>query len=202
MTRDIAVKTKTSIARPPRPLKELVPLIREELAAGQAAGLEHYRRAGVMLLEAKEQMTVWGSWGKWLTNNFRRADGTPLSRQTAQYYMQLAKLTEEGAIVNHGLQSLRSAIGRVDDQARAHKSWGSVHKAARELDAELFAQERQTHDAEVRLHRELATELIDLGFRALATRLHPDRGGSKDAMARLNRVREQLHAVAETRRFV
>jgi hypothetical protein len=197
MLRDIAVKTKTSVARPPRPLKELVPLIKEELAAGQAAGLEHYRRAGAMLLEAREQMP-YGSFGKWLAQNF------DLQKSTAYYYMQLAeRAQEEGPEVFHQRwKSVRAAIGRVDDQARAHKSWGPVHKAARELDAELFAQERQTHDAEVRLHRELAMELVDLGYRALATRLHPDRGGSKDAMARLNRIREQLKAVAETRRFV
>jgi hypothetical protein len=186
-----------------RPLKVLVPLIQAEIDAGHHAGLEHYRRAGEMLIEAKDQQP-YGSWGKWIAKNFKRADGTPLSRMTAHYYMQLAERAEkEGAeVVNRRFTSVRSAIGRVDDQARAHKSWGPVHKAARELDAELYAQERQTQDDEVRLHRELAAELVDLGYRALATRLHPDRGGSKDAMRRLNTVREQLKSVAETRRFV
>jgi hypothetical protein len=51
------------------------------------------------------------------------------------------------------------------------------------------------------LHRDLALELIDIGFKALATRLHPDRGGSKDAMRRLNRVRDELKTVAASRRF-
>ena len=32
-----------------RPLKVLVPLIKNELVAGDAAGLEHYRQAGEML---------------------------------------------------------------------------------------------------------------------------------------------------------
>jgi hypothetical protein len=39
-----------------RPLKVLVPLIQQDIAAAEAAGLEHYRRAGEMLLEAKEQL--------------------------------------------------------------------------------------------------------------------------------------------------
>jgi hypothetical protein len=36
----------------------------------------------------------------------------------------------------------------------------------------------------------------------MATRLHPDRGGSKYAMARLNCVRDELKSIAKTRRFV
>jgi hypothetical protein len=42
-----------------------------------------------------------------------------------------------------------------------------------------------------------AEEAHDLGgeYRALATKLHPDRGGSKEAMARLNRVRDELKQI-------
>jgi hypothetical protein len=47
----------------------------------------------------------------------------------------------------------------------------------------------------------LAVELVDIGFKALATRLHPDHGGSEQAMRRLNRVRRELKSVAKTRRF-
>jgi len=31
--------------------------------------------------------------------------------------------------------------------------------------------------------------MIDLGYKALAKELHPDKGGSSEVMARLNRVR-------------
>lgn len=37
-----------------RPLKILVPLIQGELQMGTNAGREHYRRAGEMLIEAKD----------------------------------------------------------------------------------------------------------------------------------------------------
>ncbi len=41
--------------------------------------------------------------------------------------------------------------------------------------------------------RKLAHQLIDVGYRALALRLHPDMaGGSSEAMARLIRVRDLL----------
>ena len=44
--------------------------------------------------------------------------------------------------------------------------------------------------------RKLAIQLIDIGFKTLATKLHPDKGGSRDAMARLNRVRDRLKSHA------
>ncbi len=71
-----------------------------------------------------------------------------------------------------------------------------------ELDTDFYTQEKQTRDDEVKLHRDMALELVDVGFKALATRLHPDRGGSKEAMSRLNRVRDELKGLATTRRFV
>jgi hypothetical protein len=44
--------------------------------------------------------------------------------------------------------------------------------------------------------RKLALQLIDIGYKTLATKLHPDKGGSRDAMARLNQVRDRLKAAA------
>jgi hypothetical protein len=190
----VATRSRTAIARP---LKILVPLIKEELAAGNRAGLEHYRQAGTLLLEAKEQQP-YGSWGKWLKKNFE------LSHQTAYHYMTLAQRaqTDGAEDLNRRFTSVRAAIGRRDATASPHESWRPALKAARDLDAELFAQERQTERDEIQLHRDLAAELVDVGYKALATRLHPDRGGSKDAMVRLKRVRDELMAVAEGRRFI
>jgi hypothetical protein len=36
---------------------------------------------------------------------------------------------------------------------------------------------------------------LDLGFRALAHKFHPDKGGSCDAMRRLNEARERLRGM-------
>jgi hypothetical protein len=169
----------------------LVPLIQNELTAGNRAGLDHYRRAGDMLLEAREQVASF-KWGKWLSKNFE------LSRATAHRYMQAAqRIQEDPELVSHGRQpSIRSITGREE-----HPHWRPVFEATKNVDVDGFAEARQARDEEVQLHRDLALELIDIGFKALATRLHPDRGGSKDAMRRLNRVRDELKGVAETRRF-
>ena len=186
----LTTKPRTTIARP---VAALVPLIQEELQAGNSAGLEHYRRAGDMLNEAREQVAHF-KWGAWLSKNFH------LSRKTAHAYMTLAdRIKDDPAIVQRAGQSLRSVL--YPDAKPAHAQWRPVFKAAAKVDVHAFAEVRQVRADEVQLHRDLALQLIDIGFKALATRLHPDRDGSKDAMRRLNRVRDELRAVATTRRF-
>jgi hypothetical protein len=41
----------------------------------------------------------------------------------------------------------------------------------------------------------LGRRLIDIGYKALASKLHPDKGGSPEGMSRLNTVRDQLRRV-------
>jgi hypothetical protein len=45
------------------------------------------------------------------------------------------------------------------------------------------------------LERKLANQLIKIGYGVLATKLHPDKGGSHDAMRRLNKVTKALREV-------
>jgi hypothetical protein len=177
-----------------RPLKVLVPLIAGELTAGDTVAREHYRRAGELLLEARDQVAAF-KWGAWLSKNFA------LSRVTAWRYMKMAeKIHADPSIVSHGKQpSMRQTIR--PNEGYAHVHWRPVIDATKQINVDEFAEVRQARNQEIELHRELALELIDVGFKALATRLHPDRGGSKDAMRRLNRVRDELKAVAESRRF-
>ena len=190
MSANVATVSKHDISRP---LKVLVPLIKIELADADEAGLEHYRKAGEMLIEAKDQVAH-GSWSRWLTKNFE------LSQNTALRYMRLARKVEaEPKFTARGeYGSLRRALG--DKPSRS--AWTTVHQAADRINVTRLAEERQAREDEIKLHRELAMQLIDLGYRALATRLHPDRGGSRDAMTRLNLVRDELKAIAATRRFV
>jgi hypothetical protein len=191
MTKLATVEKKHAIARP---LKVLVPLIQSEIAAGNEAGLEHYRKAGDMLLEAREQVAR-GSWNGWLNNNFE------LSRKTAADYMQLARAAENSSSKYHGAETIEEALGREPRRAR-HAPWNKIRDVTDRVDVTRLAEVRQSRDDEIKMHRELAMQLIDLGYRALATRLHPDRGGSRDAMARLNVVRDELKSIAAMRRFV
>jgi hypothetical protein len=183
---------RTAVARP---LKVLVPLIQQDLEAGDSAGLDHYRRAGEKLSEAREQVTA-GRWGAWLSKNFE------LSRVTAWRYMKLAQQPERFAGETNG-KSLTDAIGeRRSDQKRQAGQWRPIKDFTSKVPVDDFRQEQQRREDEVKLHREIALQLVSLGYRALATRLHPDHGGSKEAMVRLNRVRDELNAIANTRRFL
>lgn len=190
----LATIQKSQIARP---LKVLVPLIQSELQLGNDAGRDHYRRAGEMLNEAKDQLAH-GAWGKWLAKHF------DLSARSAQVYMQWARTHEErrpSAQMPSSLNDMTGGRERRQEERQSNQQQ-TFRRTLRDVARDDFVQERQARDDEVRLHRELAQELIDLGYRALATRLHPDRGGSKDAMSRLNRVRDELKQLAQTRTFI
>jgi hypothetical protein len=190
----LVVARRQSVARP---LKVLVPLIKAKLVQVENAGLEEKRETGELLIEAKAQVPL-GSWGPWLNRNFH------LSATTARNYMQLARKIDESESTTGGVapKSLNESRGKTQYERNLRAAWQPTFAATRDVDVETIAQERQTRRDEITLHRELALELIDIGWKALATRLHPDRGGSREAMLRLNRVREQLKEVAAMRRFV
>jgi hypothetical protein len=191
----IAVMRTKTIARP---LKILIPLIQGDLTHLEAAGLEYALAAGAKLLEAKPQVS-YGSWGRWLTKNFA------LSQKTARRYMRAAEVAQERGSATSG-KSLLGLLGETDQRregrATHRKAWSPFKDTIADVDVDAVAQARQSRTDEITLHRDLALELIDIGYKALATRLHPDRGGSREAMTRLNRVRDELKEVAQTRRFV
>ena len=58
-------------------------------------------------------------------------------------------------------------------------------------------EQKATDLADKKIDREIALQLIDEGFKALAVKFHPDKeGGSGDAMARLNKARAWLRGWA------
>lgn len=194
----VAKRAQTKISRP---LKVLIPLIQADIERGDRAGMEYYADAGDKLIEAKESGQVsFGHWGAWVSKNFE------LSDRVAQRYMRLARLRSENTEIRRGAADLPRSLREMEgDTKRARERRDrdrSYQSILREVEADLYTQEQQTRTDEVQLHRDLALELVDIGYKALATKLHPDHGGSKEAMARLNRVRAELKGLAETRRFV
>jgi hypothetical protein len=186
------IMTQSESRKIARPLKMLIPMIQSELQQGNAAGQEHYRLAGEMLIEAKRQVAP-GTWGKWLTKNF------DLSRRQAQVYMQWARMRVDDA--QPEFASLSQMTGHTERYHDRAKQQQEFRRVLRDVARDDFVQARQARDEEIKLHRELAEELIEIGYRALALKLHPDRGGAKIAMSRLNCVHDDLKRYAQTRRF-
>jgi hypothetical protein len=167
-----------------RPLIVLAPLIRSELEAGDAlvrvAGIEHYRKAGEMLLEAKEQCGH-GEWTAWVNRNFH------LSITTAQRYIKL---------VGHPKTSRAPSLSSITEPHRApgHRAtWHEpVQRVVERVNTRALVADQQSRAKETKLIHALGHQLIDIGYKVLAAKLHPDKGGSAEAMARLNRVRQIL----------
>jgi hypothetical protein len=187
----VAEQTGRQVARPP---KVLVPLIKEDFRQGDEAAdraaLPFYRAAGEKLIEAKAQMAR-GEFMSWVQRNFHR------SQSQANRYMQLAGTTPSIQITRRG--GLTAAIGEQPRWTPATAKYPepvkeSIDRARRE--AERLQAENLSR-AELReAQRKLALRLIDIGFKVLSKELHPDRGGSRDAMQMLNLVRDRLKASA------
>ena len=181
-----------------RPLSVLASLIKEDLSqaarAEKAAGAPFYVAAGEKLLEAKSQMTLF-EFKPWVRKHFK------FGERQAHMYISLAKATlslEQRSALHTGEEiSFRKAVQELTGNTNYGKkaAWRenaqeNIRKAKE--DASRWQQEDLSRKEEREAMRKLALQLIDIGFKALASKLHPDRGGSKDAMVRLNRVRKLL----------
>ena len=189
-----AVAVKDPEQRLARPLRVLVPLIKEDLQHGreaaEKAGMPHYQAAGEKLGEAKSQMKH-GEWGPWLDLNFA------ISRSQAARYILYAGAVAETKFTARGeFASLRSVERSVNPNVGTGKTaWhGQVTQIVSRVDTETLNLKREElkRQEERDAQRKLALQLIDIGYKVLARTLHPDKGGSREAMSRLNAVRERL----------
>lgn len=167
-----------------RPLKVLIPLIKEEIQLGDDAGLVHYIRAGGMLLEAKTQMPH-GKFNYWSTTTFKR------TKATLAVWMKLATKSSAG-ITFETLSELRGDMRKPGRPPVWHEP---IKKIFHKIDIERgqrFLKHFESQAKEEKLVRELARQLIDAGYKVLAIKLHPDKGGSQEGMQRLNEAKKLL----------
>lgn len=173
-----------------RPLKVLVPLIKRDIENAEHAGKMFFIAAGQKLVEAKEQLKH-GEWGEWLKTNFA------FSATTASVWMGWW----EAENVRGEHFQRRADFERKHRPASAGRS-----RKVRDYDAPVdrlldgvatkAMLERAVNSAkEHELERKLANQLIKIGYGVLSTKLHPDKGGSHDAMRRLNKVTKALREV-------
>jgi hypothetical protein len=197
-TRKGDAMTSTSVAarndsRVARPLRVLVSLIQDDLKQGreaaERAGMPYYQAAGEKLIEAKGQLAH-GEFQPWVKRHF------PISPRQAQDYMGLAKhvANQNGSALP--FSSLSEFIRETSNpNYNRPSSWHEpVKQILDRVDTETLNLKREElkRDEERDAQRKLAVQLIDIGFKVLAKTLHPDKGGSRAAMARLNAVRDRL----------
>lgn len=161
-----------------------VPKIRSLLKAGDDAGIRYYREAGVELNQAKAE---WEGPGfmEWAVETFDRKE-TQLRR-----YMSLPEAPRRGG-------TIRSALGAsYGSSNHGRPGWERpVREVVNRINVRAMAQERQNREKEEKIQRQLALQLIDIGYKVLATKLHPDKqGGSTEAFQRLKEVRDRLKEV-------
>jgi hypothetical protein len=181
-----------------RPLKMLIPLIQEDLEqarqASERAGMPYYKAAGEKMLEAKPQLAR-GEFGPWLKRHFN------IGYAHAERYMAFARATDDTQNPRvRGFSSFSDFMrkeggdpgyGRVVRKRDWHEDVkGNIERARRE--AERIREADLTRQQEREAEKRLALRLIDIGYKVLAKELHPDKGGDREAMARLGRVRDRL----------
>jgi hypothetical protein len=102
-------------------------MIQSELQQGNSAGHEHYRRAGEMLIEAKDQIGH-GGWGRWLAKNFELSD-----RQAREYMRWAREHNQNGApgadLPYRSLREMRGATQR-DREERQSKQQQAFRQGA------------------------------------------------------------------------
>jgi hypothetical protein len=162
-----------------RPLDELVRLIKEDLRLGDEAGLPHYRAAGQKMIEAKAQLRH-GEFEQWLKRYFS------ISARQCRLYMRLAEAENGSALP---FSSLSDFVRQTSNPNYNKRRQPARPPTKAERDADLL---KRTEEREAK--RKLALRVINTGYKVLAAELHPDHGGSQEAMALLNKVRDELRA--------
>jgi hypothetical protein len=181
-----------------RSLKELAALIKEDLRQGDEAvknaGMPYYRAAGEKMLEAKAQLPH-GQFKLWIDRNFKigvrqTQQYMALARATSDMEMRVATRISEPSTFRGAVHTYTTNVNYGKPASWRDDAKENIERARQQ--AARFAEETLTRQQERDAERALALQLITIGFKALASKLHPDKGGSRDAMQRLNRVRDRL----------
>jgi hypothetical protein len=187
------------VVRPLRVIEsEIKEILQDADAAIEDAQRPYYQKIGPLLVEARDGHFKGDSIGflAWGTKKFGKNQET-IRRWTALGAAATPKPFKHLEHFAHTPKA-RGGLGhtpRIPPGPR--REWaGPVNEVAERARREAFrlAQEdaltrAQERDAE----RKLAFRLIDIGYKVLAKELHPDKlDGDRDAMTRLNRVRDKL----------
>ncbi len=182
------------IARSPKMLK---PLIEQQVRLGYQAGTMFFKQAGLMLLEARESITAPQLWSRYVLS--LRVDDHPITTHQAKAWMRLGR-SEQLGLGHRGVEDAKRDP-RTRSQAPTGRPFGTSTRAtSRELDEETQENKEKRH-REFREHRRAERAemllLVAAGYKQLALKRHPDKGGSSEAMHLLREARDILMKYAE-----
>jgi hypothetical protein len=213
MTTNSATIEKTGEKQVARPLKELIKLIKSDLREMQGVEDEEFQKEmevhesfeqrkqrwrisiGEKLIEAKSSPQMkHGDFMPWVRRNF-----PTLHRSQATEYMGMVKHQNTSGEVISGPQHYRRTKWKSYRQNRTGTAKWRAEVQARldAFEAQRFNLETEetNREQERKLVSDLALEIISIGYKVLATKMHPDKGGSVEAMQRLNAARDLLKEV-------
>jgi hypothetical protein len=173
-----------------RPLTDLVRLIKKQLRLGEEAAAPHWLEVGKLLHEAKAQLAH-GSFGDWCKEHFGIS-----ATQRARYMKAAESAVQNFRAGKYEASSLEEHLRGTSYQTGGKAQDWTPHvdaiadRTRRELDR--IREAETTRQQERDLRRKLLLKLIDRGYKSLAAELHPDKGGSTEAMTRLNEVRDAV----------
>ena len=201
---------KTSEKHLARPLTELIKLIKTDLQQMRGIEDEEFEKEsevhesfekkkqrwrisiGEHLIEAKSHPQMkHGDFTPWVRRNF-----PTLHQSQVKEYMGMVKLQKASGEAISGPQHYR----RLTQKSYRTNRTGTAKWRA-EVQARLDAfqaqkfnleTEQTNREQERKLVGDLALEIISIGYKVLATKMHPDKGGSHEAMQRLNAARDLL----------
>jgi uncharacterized membrane protein YccC len=194
---DVAVQEERPVARP---LRVLVSLIKEDLKqareVAEQASKPYFIAAGQKMAEARDG-NGWsiGELCSWTKRNFnigRSQTLVYLSVQSATSNLSAPEQTQFNSMDDFRRRVLghERVPGSQRDKAWREDVNQNIDRARRE--AARLREEDLTRQQERDAEKALALRLIDIGYKILIKELHPDKGGSRDATQRLNRVRDRL----------
>jgi hypothetical protein len=189
--------TKSESHEVARPLKMLVPLIKSDLEKGDEAGMPYFIAAGEKLNEARDGHYKGNTSGffSWAEETFGK------KREQIRLYMASAA-ARNGKSFKSLKHFRREGLGHTPEpmgpRTRIFREWtapvDAIADKAREEQRRLALAEDLTRKQEREAESKLGLRLISIGYRVLAQEFHTDKGGSREAMTRLNRVRDRLKA--------
>jgi hypothetical protein len=178
----IAVATQeTTNQAVARPLKVLVPLIKEDIVelakSKDKAASPYYVAIGEKLLEAKanpEEDTGYGYWYIWLKDNFKLSPGT--ATHYMNYATQVKSLATDKDLTYSEYYKMRRMEGKKQKNPASARTQADQQNSAGQTTTSAGDAKRQAAKLEKEALRKIALKIIDTGYKVLSKKTAPGRG--------------------------